>query len=59
MRVTLFCQGMEKRRGEAEPGKISQFQSFLKAGASALKAGACAQMAAACTGKSGVAAKDF
>ena len=29
MRVTLFGQGMEKRRGEAEPGKISQCESFL------------------------------
>jgi hypothetical protein len=50
LRVTLFCQGMEKRRGEAEPGKISQFQSFLKAGARALKTGACTQMAEAGAG---------
>ena len=29
MRVTLFCQSMQKRRGEAEPGEISQLLVFL------------------------------
>src|ERR1700730_6614064 len=29
MRVTLFCQSMQKRRGEAEPGEISQLLDFL------------------------------
>jgi hypothetical protein len=29
MRVTLFCQSMQKRRGEAEPGEISQSLVFL------------------------------
>ena len=29
MRVTLFCQSMQKRRGKAEPGEISQLLVFL------------------------------
>jgi len=28
-RVTLFCQSMQKRRGEAEPGEIGQLLVFL------------------------------
>ncbi len=39
MRVTLFGQGMEKRRGETEPGEFSQFQSFLKRELAHLKRG--------------------
>jgi hypothetical protein len=29
MRVTVFCQSMQKRRGEPEPGEISQLLVFL------------------------------
>jgi len=58
MRVTLFGQGMEKRRGETEPGEFSQFQSFLKRELAHLKR-ACPLMAGGCAGKTGAAAREF
>jgi hypothetical protein len=42
MRVTLFRQSVQKRRGEAEPGEISQLLVFLCAGARAGKSSAAA-----------------
>jgi len=58
MRVTLFGQGMEKRRGETEPGEFSQFQSFLKRELAHLKRG-LPPYGRGCAGKTGAAAREF
>jgi hypothetical protein len=58
LRVALFGQGMEKRRGEAELREFSQFQSFIKWELAHLMRG-LPPYGRGSAGKSGAAAREF